>query len=60
MCAEAPRGRRDRRIDIARACDVSKDTIRNIEKGAIKKMKARLGPAFLRQVAETLRSETFK
>jgi hypothetical protein len=42
--------------EIARACDVHEETIRHIQHAAIKKIRARLGPAYMKQLAELLGS----
>jgi hypothetical protein len=50
MCSEAAPGQKHTRHEIAAACDVDKETIRNVEKRALKKIRARLGPHFLKQL----------
>lgn len=57
LCAAQRPGESLSRKRIARECGVDKETIRNIERSALKKLRARLGPAAVRQLREMLSSE---
>ncbi len=54
MCETQQEGQRFGREHIARECGVDKETIRQIEKTALKKIRARMGQAFFRQLADTV------
>lgn len=57
LCEKSPRGKCHTRTEIALACGVDKDTVRGIEKQALKKLRARLGKAYTRQLAECLATQ---
>jgi hypothetical protein len=54
LCETAAPGERLTRHEIAAACDVDKETIRNIEKRGLKKLRNRLGPSFLKQLGSVV------
>lgn len=56
LCAEVKFGESLDRNRIASRCGVSKDTIRLIERGALRKLRARMGPAECKQALEFLRT----
>lgn len=54
LCAGARRGQRFTRVAIARAAAVDKETVRNIERAALRKVRARLGPACPKNLEEII------
>lgn len=55
LCRGVRKGQTLSRTEIAAACQVDKDTIRGIEKQAIKKIRARLGAGQFLQLGDFLR-----
>lgn len=56
LCTEVRYGETLTRAQISRRCKVSKDTIRLLERSAIRKIRSRLTPAELAQALEFLRT----